>query len=175
MYCDETYLYYDCLDIDMYEPNMENDVFIIVDKCCRLPLQLMEESAVNDETVDDETVDDEKIMHDILEYVTAVRQEFQTLQKKYNDLIGRLEEMRAESMDMDEFYKQFVSFDNDKYEAFSRVYNKIYREKISLVADFWNDKLSQYERFDDGWDIGEPDDEQSEGTEEETVFDINDL
>ena len=165
MYCDETYLYYDCSDIDMYEPNMGNDVFIIVDKCCRLPLQLMEESAVNDE----------KIMHDILEYVTAVRQEFQTLQKKYNDLIGRLEEMRAESMDMDEFYKQFVSFDNDKYEAFSRVYNKIYREKISLVADSWNDKLSQYERFDDGWDIGEPDDEQSEGTEEETVFDINDL
>lgn len=83
--------------------------------------------------------------------------------------------MRAESMDMDEFYKQFVSFDNDKYEAFSRVYNKIYREKISPVADFWNDKLSQYERFDDGWDIGEPDDEQFEGTEEETVFDINDL
>lgn len=138
MYCDETYLYYDCSDIDMYEPNMENDVFIIVDKCCRLPLQLMEESAVNDETVDDE-----KIMHDILEYVTAVRQEFQTLQKKY--------------------------------EAFSRVYNKIYREKISPVADFWNDKLSQYERLDDGWDIGESDDEQSEDTEEETVFDINDL
>lgn len=26
MYCDETYLYYDCSDIDMYEPNMENDV-----------------------------------------------------------------------------------------------------------------------------------------------------
>lgn len=125
--------------------------------------------------MNDETVDDEKIMHDILEYVTAVKQEFQTLQKKYNDLIGRLEEMRAESMDMDEFYKQFVSFDNDKYEAFSRVYNKIYREKISPVADFWNDKLSQYERLDDGWDIGEPDDEQSEDTEEETVFDINDL
>ena len=57
----------------------------------------------------------------------------------------------------------------DRYEAFSRVYNKTYREKISPVADFWNDKLSQYERFDDGWDIGEPDDEQSEGTEEEKM------
>ena len=28
MYCDETYLYYDCSDIDVYEPNMGNDVFI---------------------------------------------------------------------------------------------------------------------------------------------------